>query len=120
MMTTHNKKYIYKMESGRCRLAMPCKKSGKITHLGSFDTIEEAQIERNRVVLKYPERFKMPNPKGVGLQKVSGKYQSYLNIKGPTKDYRIHIGTYDTLEEAYKARVKFVRETIADLTSNSL
>lgn len=119
-MTIHNKKYIYKMESGRYRLVMPCKKTGKVTHLGIFDTIEEAQKERRRIVLKYPERFKMPIPKGIGLQRLSGRYQSYLNIKGPTKDYRIHIGTYDTLEESYKARSRFIIDTILDLTFNSL
>lgn len=48
--------------------------------------------------------------KGVSLNKKSGRYVSYVNLN----NQHIHLGSFETAEEAYEARCKASKELYKD------
>lgn len=55
--------------------------------------------------------MKLKNTKGISKRK-NGKYEAYLEVRNTGKRsntrFKAHIGTYNTKEEAEKARLEYI------------
>lgn len=81
--------------------------NGKNTYVGSYNNPQEAH-EIYKILSKNPERInefrKIKPVKGVSKNKRSGKWIAYYN----TNKKRIHLGTFDSEEEALEKRNQYV------------
>lgn len=55
--------------------------------------------------------FDIPySTKGIAYLSENNKYRAYINWRQKTKTTTIHIGEYNTREEAVRARYKYLKE----------
>lgn len=94
------------------QVAIPIIGGNKNAYIGRYNTLPEAILARDNYLRENPmlHKIAIKNPaKGVSF--IGRKYKASLQFKhGKYKQSRVyvHIGQYDTLEEAIQARLDFI------------
>ena len=115
--TGHRGVMIDKRRPGKFVASYFNKHLQRTIYIGSFDTIDEAVVERANYIRDVYDGLideSLYRTKGFpkGVSKKSNKYQSIVTYSsGKNKDKYIshYIGVFDTIDEAVKAREDFIK-----------
>ena len=78
------------------------KESKKTATLFRSSSLEEARTYRD-TNLRFAEY-------GKGIQRIKNRYTAAVIALSKSKHYNIHIGTFDTAEEARQARINYIEK----------
>lgn len=82
-------------------------------HIGTFNSFNEAYSEYGKYQSNFYSDKKYLLPKSINLISSTGKFRVGFNVKRSNGRFgSIYIGTYNTLEEADKAKKDFITSII--------